>query len=46
VFCGHAHGARGEEIIGDSIIVNPGSLKNGFYALVDTDKEKIELKTL
>jgi len=46
VFCGHAHGARGKEIIGDSIVVNPGSLKNGFYALVDTDKEKVELKTL
>jgi Icc-related predicted phosphoesterase len=46
VFCGHAHGARGKEIIGDSIVVNPGALKNGFYALVDTDKEKVELKTL
>ncbi len=46
VFCGHAHGARGKEIVGDSIAVNPGSLKNGFYALVDTDKEKVELKTL
>lgn len=46
VFCGHAHGARGKEIIGSSIIVNPGSLKNGFYALVDTDEEKVELKTL
>lgn len=46
VFCGHAHGARGKEIIGDSIIVNPGALKNGFYALVDTDKEEVELKTL
>lgn len=46
VFCGHAHGARGKETIGDSIVVNPGALKNGFYALVDTDKEKVELKTL
>jgi Icc-related predicted phosphoesterase len=46
VFCGHAHGARGKENIGDSIVVNPGALKNGFFALVDTDKEKVELKTL
>ncbi len=46
VFCGHAHGARGKETIGDSIAVNPGALKNGFYAFVDTDKEKAELKTL
>lgn len=46
VFCGHAHDARGKEIIGDSIVVNPGSLKSGFYALVDTDKEEVELKTL
>jgi Icc-related predicted phosphoesterase len=46
VFCGHAHGARGKENIGDTIVVNPGALKNGFYALVDTDKEKVELRTL
>ena len=46
VFCGHAHGARGKETIGDSIVVNPGALKSGFYALVDTDKKKVELKTL
>ncbi len=46
VFCGHAHGARGKEIIGDTIVVNPGALKNGFYALVDTDKKTVELKTL
>ncbi len=46
VFCGHAHGARGKETISDSIIVNPGALKNGFYAWVDTEKPEVELKTL
>jgi Icc-related predicted phosphoesterase len=46
LFCGHAHGARGKESIGECMVVNPGALKNGFYALVDTDKRSVELKTL
>jgi len=46
LFCGHAHGARGNELMGECMVVNPGALKNGFYALVDTEKKKAELKTL
>ncbi len=46
VFCGHAHKARGDEGSGECVVVNPGALKNGFYALVDTEKKKVELKTL
>ena len=46
VFCGHAHGARGDELIGECMVVNPGALKNGFYALVDTEKKEVELKTI
>lgn len=45
-FCGHAHGARGKEFVGDCMVVNPGALKNGFYALVDTEKREVKLKTL
>ncbi len=46
VFCGHAHGARGNELIGECMVVNPGALKNGFYALVDTEEKKVKLKTV
>lgn len=45
-FCGHAHKAQGREEIGDSAIVNPGALKNGHYAVVDTDKREVSLETL
>ncbi len=45
-FCGHAHGARGSEMIGDCMVVNPGALKSGFYARLDTEKKKVELKSL
>ena len=46
VFCGHAHKARGKQIIGNSIVVNPGALKNRYYAIVDTETQEVELKTL
>ena len=46
VFCGHAHNARGKQIIGDSIVVNPGALKNNYYAVVDTETKEVELKSL
>jgi len=46
LFCGHAHAARGYELIGRCMVVNPGALKNGFYALIDTDTSAVELKTL
>jgi Icc-related predicted phosphoesterase len=46
LFCGHAHSARGTETIGECTAVNPGALKNGFYALVDTEKKQTELKNL
>lgn len=45
-FCGHAHAARGNEKLGDCTVVNPGALKNGFYALVDTDNKEVKLKSL
>jgi len=46
LFCGHAHAARGNELVGECMVVNPGALKNGFYALVDTEKNEVKLKTL
>ncbi len=34
VLCGHVHESKGTDTIGDTVIVNPGMLKNG-HALVD-----------
>lgn len=34
VFCGHIHEGRGIDHIGDSVIVNPGPARRGYYALV------------
>ena len=45
-FCGHAHKAQGQEEIGGCAIVNPGALKEGHYAVVDTEKREVSLETL
>lgn len=44
VFCGHAHKAQGEEKIGPTKAVNPGALKDRFYALVDTESQNVIFK--
>jgi len=46
VFCGHAHGGRGEERIGSALAVNPGALKRGSIAVVDTDNQKTSFHEL
>lgn len=43
VFCGHVHEARGTDQIGDTLLVNPGSARHGYYALADFN-EKIQVK--
>lgn len=44
VFCGHIHEGRGIDYIGDSVVVNPGAGRSGYYALVKLDgKVEIEL---
>lgn len=44
VFCGHIHEGRGIDHIGDTVIVNPGSARRGYYALVKLDgKVNVEL---
>jgi len=42
VFCGHIHEARGEDRIGNTILVNPGPARHGDYvtALFDEDFTK------
>ncbi len=37
VMCGHVHERRGIEIHGNTVIVNPGPLSGGYYAVIDLD---------
>ncbi len=43
VFCGHIHEARGIDRIGDTLVVNPGSVRHGKCAGADID-EKVEVR--
>lgn len=44
VFCGHIHEGRGIDYIGNTVIVNPGPARRGYYALVKLDgKVNVEL---
>ncbi len=36
VLCGHVHEARGQDMLGKTVMVNPGMLRNG-HALVEID---------
>jgi len=44
--CGHAHDAQGQETIAQTLVVNPGALKGGRYAVVDLDAMEVELRQL
>lgn len=46
VFCGHAHNARGEEWLGKSLVINPGSLNEGYFALLDTEGPDIRFEQI
>jgi len=46
VFCGHAHNAQGSEVIAGTLVVNPGALNLGYYAVVDTESRKVDLEVL
>jgi Icc-related predicted phosphoesterase len=37
VFCGHIHEGRGIDHIGNTVIVNPGAARRGYYAFVKLD---------
>ena len=43
VFCGHVHESRGIDQIGDTLVVNPGPARHGYYAIADFNR-KIEVK--
>lgn len=43
--CGHIHEGRGVEKIGNTIVVNPGPLARGYYAVIEGDSvELLNLK--
>ncbi len=44
LLCGHAHNAQGFEWIKNTLVVNPGALKYGNYAVVE--KDSVEFKRL
>lgn len=40
VVCGHIHEARGVDEVGETVVVNPGPLFRGYYAVIDFDVDK------
>ncbi|ABU82369.1 metallophosphoesterase family protein [Ignicoccus hospitalis] len=44
VHCGHVHEARGWDALGQTLVVNPGPLKWGYYALVDYENKTVDFK--
>lgn len=44
--CGHIHEARGKEIIGDTLVFNPGPAMRGYYAVVSIHDLNIEFMSL
>lgn len=42
-FCGHIHEAKGKDSIGNTRIINPGSLRSGFYATAAVNHSDIEV---
>lgn len=43
VLCGHIHESRNTDMVGETLVVNPGMFSKGFYALVDTEDKTCQL---
>ncbi|MEZ0290278.1 MAG: hypothetical protein ABWJ42_04235, partial [Sulfolobales archaeon] len=43
---GHVHESPGWEFIGETLVVNPGALKHGRYALIDLEKREVTLNKI
>jgi Icc-related predicted phosphoesterase len=41
VFCGEALDGQGKTLIGSSLVVNPGPLAEGYYAVLDTREKEV-----
>lgn len=46
VVSGHVHEARGVEKVGETLVVNPGPLMKGYYALVELEAGRAEAELL
>ncbi len=46
IFAGHIHESQNYDIQGETILVNPGPLVNGKWAIVDTDKRTVSLRKI
>ncbi len=46
VMHGHIHEAAGYEYLDDTLIVNAGSIRNGYYAIIELPENKVELKRI
>ncbi len=46
LFCGHVTSAAGSEILGSTLVVNPGALADGRFAVIDTKERTAELLSL
>jgi len=47
VLTGHIHEARGQDRIGDTVVVNPGPVMEGFYGILEVDDGiNLEMKQL
>lgn len=44
-FCAHAHSMPGQDTLGATIVVNPGSMYRGRYALIDMDSRRVLFPT-
>ncbi len=44
-FCGHAHGTPGQDSIGPTVVVNPGPMFRGRYALINTEQHRVLFPT-
>ena len=42
VVCGHIHEGKGEDRIGESLVVNPGAASHGHYAIIDVDQKSVQ----
>jgi len=42
--CGHVHESRGTDRVGETLVVNPGPLMWGYYAVIDLEEVKADLK--
>lgn len=46
VACGHVHESRGVDRVGGALVVNPGPLAWGLYAVVDLSEERVVMRRL